>query len=188
VKVTDNRLQGVKLIEPTFYEDTRGYFLESYHADRYAENGLPKVFVQDNHSLSKDTGVIRGLHYRLNPAAQSKLVRVSAGAIYDVVVDIRIDSATYGQWEAFELSVNNKLQLFVPAGFAHGFCTLHPHTEVQYKVDSYYSSRYDRGILWNDADIGIVWATANPVLSENDSRHPPLKDAEINFHFSEGSK
>lgn len=169
----EGRLSGVKLIEPAVFEDARGYFLESYQAIRYAEIGLPRIFIQDNHSLSKEAGVIRGLHYQLNPEAQSKLVRVTAGAIYDVVVDIRQGSPTYGQWEGFELSADNKRQLFVPTGFAHGFCTLVPNTEVQYKVDRLYSKKHDRGILWNDPAIGIKWPTTQAILSE--------KDADIRF-------
>lgn len=173
----------MKLIEPAVFEDARGYFLESYQAKRYAENGLPQTFIQDNHSLSKEAGVIRGLHFQLCPEAQSKLVRVTAGAIYDVVVDIRQGSPTYGQWEGFELSADNKRQLFVPAGFAHGFCTLVPNTEVQYKVDRLYSKEYDRGILWNDPAIGIQWPTTQPILSEKDAVHPVLASAKHNFKY-----
>lgn len=176
-------MSGVNLIEPTVFEDERGYFLESYQAIRYAEIGLPQVFIQDNHSLSKEAGVIRGLHYQLSPEAQSKLVRVTAGAIYDVVVDIRQGSPTYGQWEGFELSADNKRQLFVPTGFAHGFCTLVPNTEVQYKVDRLYSKEHDRGILWNDPAIGIKWPTTQPILSEKDAVHPALANAEHNFKY-----
>jgi len=179
----EGRLSGVKLIEPAVFEDVRGYFMESYQAIRYAEIGLPRIFIQDNHSLSKETGVIRGLHYQLNPQAQSKLVRVTAGAIYDVVVDIRQGSPTYGQWEGFELSADNKRQLFVPTGFAHGFCTLVPNTEVQYKVDRLYSKEHDRGILWNDPAIGIKWPTTQPILSEKDAVHPVLARAEHNFKY-----
>ena len=179
----ESRLSGVNLIEPTVFEDERGYFLESYQAIRYAEIGLPQVFIQDNHSLSKEAGVIRGLHYQLSPEAQSKLVRVTAGAIYDVVVDIRQGSPTYGQWEGFELSADNKRQLFVPTGFAHGFCTLVPNTEVQYKVDRLYSKEHDRGILWNDPAIGIKWPTTQPILSEKDAVHPALANAEHNFKY-----
>ncbi len=183
MKVTEGRLAGVKLIEPTVLEDARGYFLESYQAIRYGEIGLPQIFIQDNHSLSKEAGVIRGLHYQLCTEAQSKLVRVTAGAIYDVVVDIRQSSPTYGQWEGFELSADNKLQLFVPVGFAHGFCTLVPNTEVQYKVDRLYSKEHDRGILWNDPAIGIKWPTTQPILSEKDAGHLVLAKAEHNFKY-----
>jgi dTDP-4-dehydrorhamnose 3,5-epimerase len=157
--------------------------MESYNYKRYTESGIPAVFVQDNHSLSVEAGVIRGLHYQLNPAAQTKLVRVTAGAIYDVVVDIRRGSPTYGRWEAFELSAENKRQLLIPPGFAHGFCTLQRNTEVQYKVDQLYSAEHDRGIAWNDPDLGIRWPTDRPILSDKDSRHPRLTEADNNFIF-----
>ncbi|MFC4599686.1 dTDP-4-dehydrorhamnose 3,5-epimerase [Cohnella hongkongensis] len=174
-------LKEIKVLEPVVFEDIRGFFMESYNKKTYENLGIRIAFVQDNHSLSAEAGVIRGLHYQLHPQAQSKLVRVTAGAIYDVVVDIRTGSPTFGQWEGFELSAENKMQLFVPAGFAHGFCTLVPNTEVQYKVDRLYSKEHDRGILWNDPEIGIVWPTSNPILSEKDAGHPVLALAERNF-------
>ncbi len=131
--------------------------------------------------LSVEIGVLRGLHYQLNPKAQTKLVRVVSGAIYDVAVDIRKKSSTFGQWVGVNLSEANKRQLLVPQGFAHGFCTTEPQTQVLYKVDEYYSPLHDRGILWNDPAIGIDWPTANPILSDKDQKHPLLKDAEVNF-------
>ncbi|XID96185.1 dTDP-4-dehydrorhamnose 3,5-epimerase [Paenibacillaceae bacterium WGS1546] len=176
-----SKLSGALLIEPDVFEDARGYFMESYQTERYAALGIPNVFVQDNHSLSKEAGVLRGLHYQLHPQAQSKLVRVTAGAVYDVVVDIRSGSPTFGQWEGFELSERNKKQLFVPAGFAHGFCTLESNTEVQYKVDRLYSREHDRGIRWDDPKLAIGWPTRTPILSEKDAAHPLLDQAEINF-------
>jgi len=157
VKVTEGRLPGVKLIEPAVHRDHRGFFLESYSRKRYAEMGIGHAFIQDNHSLSEAAGVIRRLHYQKEPCAQTQLVRVTAGAVYDVVVDLRRGSPTYGEWEGFELSADNMRQLLVPRGFAHGFCTLVPSTEVQYKVDSLYSAAHDRGIAWNDPALGIVW-------------------------------
>ncbi|MFD0716742.1 dTDP-4-dehydrorhamnose 3,5-epimerase [Paenibacillus sp. GCM10027626] len=181
--IKDTQLPGVKLIEPAVRGDHRGFFMESYNESKFAENGLHLQFVQDNHSLSVEQGVLRGLHYQLNPKAQSKLVRVVAGAIYDVVVDIRQDSPTYGQWQGFELSAANKLQLLVPRGFAHGFCTLSPNCEVLYKVDALYSPEHDRGIAWNDPALGIVWPTDRPILSEKDAKHPTLAAAEINFTY-----
>lgn len=176
-------MKDIKVIEPVVHEDNRGFFMESYNKEKFTDFGAGVVFVQDNHSLSKEAGVIRGLHYQLNPQAQSKLVRVTAGAIYDVVVDIRQGSPTYGQWEGFELSADNKRQLFVPTGFAHGFCTLVPNTEVQYKVDRLYSKEHDRGILWNDPAIGIKWPTTQPILSEKDAGHLVLAKAEHNFKY-----
>ncbi|MFC5401770.1 dTDP-4-dehydrorhamnose 3,5-epimerase [Cohnella soli] len=186
MKVIESRLQGVKLIEPAVHEDERGFFLESYHVDRYAANGIPQYFVQDNHSFSKEVGVLRGLHYQLEPRAQSKLVRVTAGAIWDVVVDIRQGSPTYGQWESFELSAANKRQLLVPQGFAHGFCTIATNTEVQYKVDCVYSKMHDRGIAWDDAKLAIQWPVLFPILSNKDANHPTLEEAENNFVYRIG--
>jgi len=183
MKIVETKLPGVKLIEPVVFEDSRGFFMESYNFRKFGELGISVTFVQDNHSLSKDKGVLRGLHYQLNPMAQSKLVRVTAGAIFDVVVDIRQGSPTYGQWESFVLSAENKLQLFVPRGFAHGFCTLEPNTEVLYKVDNYYSPEHDRGIAWNDPALGIPWPAEHPILSEKDARHPRLAEAENNFRY-----
>ncbi|GFN32786.1 dTDP-4-dehydrorhamnose 3,5-epimerase [Paenibacillus xylaniclasticus] len=183
MKVTETRLPGVKLIEPAVFGDHRGFFTESYNEQRLAEFGITHRFVQDNHSLSVEAGVLRGLHYQLNPKAQTKLVRVTAGAIYDVVVDIRRGSPTFGQWQGFILSAENKRQLLVPQGFAHGFCTLVANCEVQYKVDEYYSPENDRGIAWNDPALAIDWPTNSPILSDKDGKHPVLADAEINFDF-----
>lgn len=175
------KLDGVVLIEPKVFGDNRGYFMETYNKHVFDSLELDFDFVQDNQSLSSDTGVIRGLHYQLNPKAQTKVVRVLSGAIYDVAVDIRKNSTTYGQWVGVILSEYNKRQLVIPKGFAHGFCTIVPNTIVAYKVDGFYSSDHDRGIAWNDPEIGIDWPTNNPILSEKDSGHPLLKDAEINF-------
>lgn len=172
---------GVVVIEPTVFEDSRGFFMESYNAQAFKNAGIDMLFVQDNHSLSCDAGVIRGLHYQLEPKSQTKLVRVVAGAIFDVVVDIRKSSSTFGQWYGVILSESNKRQLLVPKGFAHGFCTLVDQTQVVYKVDEYYSPEHDRGIVWNDAAIGIDWPVNNPILSAKDEKHPVLKEAEINF-------
>lgn len=183
MKVIDAKLPGVKLIEPAVFGDQRGFFMESYNEQRFAEHGITHRFVQDNHSLSSQAGVLRGLHYQLNPKAQTKLVRVTAGAIYDVVVDIRRGSPTFGQWQGFLLTADNKRQLLVPQGFAHGFCTLAPNTEVQYKVDEYYSLEHDRGIAWNDPALAIDWETSSPILSDKDGKHPVLADADINFEF-----
>lgn len=181
MKVNSTKLSGVYIIEPAVHGDHRGFFMESYNSERLADKGISYVFVQDNHSLSVETGVIRGLHYQLNPKAQTKLVRVTAGAIYDVVVDIRRKSSTFGQWIGVELSADNKKQLLVPQGFAHGFCTIAPNTEVLYKVDEFYSPECDRGILWDDPALGIDWPTDSPILSAKDMKHPLFQDAEINF-------
>lgn len=183
MKITTTKLQGALLIDPAVFGDNRGFFMESYNARSFSENGISMAFVQDNHSLSAEAGVLRGLHYQLNPQAQTKIVRVIAGAIYDVIVDIRRGSPTFGQWQGFILSANNKRQLLVPKGFAHGFCTLNPNTEVIYKVDALYSPEHDRGIAWNDSELAIDWPTNNPILSDKDTRHPSLKDAEMNFAY-----
>lgn len=181
MKVTPLKLLGASLIEPIVHTDNRGFFMESYNQNLFGENQLNYSFIQDNHSLSKDAGVVRGLHYQLNPKAQTKLIRVLSGAIYDVIVDVRKNSPTYGQWMGVILSEHNHRQLLVPKGFAHGFCTLVPDTEVLYKVDDYYSPEHDRGILWNDPELAIDWPISNPILSEKDQNHPLLKNAELNF-------
>lgn len=181
MKVTSLTLEGAKLIEPVVHGDHRGFFMESYNEKLMHENGIKHNFIQDNHSLSAEPGVLRGMHYQLNPKAQTKLIRVISGSIYDVIVDIRKDSPTFGQWQGFILSDANKRQLLVPQGFAHGFCTLAANTQVIYKVDEYYSPEHDRGIAWDDPSLNIDWPVSNPVLSDKDTRHPLLKDAEFNF-------
>ncbi|WP_010276859.1 dTDP-4-dehydrorhamnose 3,5-epimerase [Paenibacillus senegalensis] len=175
------KLEGVYLLQPTAHEDSRGFFVESYNAKTMADLGIHHQFVQDNHSLSVDAGVLRGLHFQLNPKAQTKLIRVLAGVIYDVVVDIRRQSPTFGQWVGVILSSTNKRQLLIPKGFAHGFCTLAPHTEVLYKVDEYYSPEHDRGIAWDDPALNIDWPVFKPILSEKDQNHPVLSEADNNF-------
>ncbi|MFX3632155.1 MAG: dTDP-4-dehydrorhamnose 3,5-epimerase [Candidatus Pristimantibacillus sp.] len=179
----NTHLLDIKLIKPAASEDHRGFFMESYNPSILKMYGISIGFIQDNHSLSVEAGVLRGLHYQLNPNAQTKLVRATAGAIYDVVVDIRHGSPTFGQWQGFILSASNKRQLLVPQGFAHGFCTLVPNCEVQYKVDALYSPEHDRGIAWNDPALAIDWPTSTPILSDKDGKHPLLADAEINFVY-----
>jgi dTDP-4-dehydrorhamnose 3,5-epimerase len=181
MKLLSTKIPDVCIIEPAVFGDHRGFFMESYSTSKFKELGINVSFIQDNHSLSAEAGVLRGLHYQLNPKAQTKLVRVIAGAIYDVVVDIRKNSPTFGQWVSVILSGANKRQLLVPKGFAHGFCTLVPNTEVLYKVDEYYSPEQDRGIAWNDSALAIDWPCTTPILSEKDTKHPLLKDAEMNF-------
>jgi len=181
MKVTSSKLRDAVLLEPIVHGDHRGFFMESYNEQVMLQKGLNYHFIQDNQSLSAQPGVLRGLHYQLAPKAQTKLIRVIAGAIYDVILDIRKESPTYGHWEAYILSEYNHRQLLVPKGFAHGFCTLVPNTQVLYKVDEYYSPEYDRGILWDDPSLGIEWPTSNPILSEKDTKHPLFKDAEMNF-------
>jgi len=176
--VEDTAIPGVKIITPRKHGDHRGYFSEVYRQDALAKAGLSLDFVQDNHSLSAQTGTLRGLHFQAPPFAQDKLVRVLRGAILDVAVDLRASSATFGRHVAVELSAANWRQLLVPIGFAHGFCTLEPDTEVFYKVTNYYSAAHDLGLAWDDAALGIVWPVngQTAVLSDKDRRLPALKD------------
>lgn len=178
-------IAGVVVVTPKIFRDERGFFSESYSKRTFDAAGLVYDMVQDNHSLSIDVGVIRGLHYQMNPKAQTKIVRVVRGSIFDVAVDIRKGSPTYGQWIAEELSAEKGNQLVVPKGFAHGFCTLEPNTEVMYKVDEFYSPEHDRGIRWSDPDLNINWPTKTPILSDKDESAPTLKEAENNFVYEE---
>ncbi|WP_077329105.1 dTDP-4-dehydrorhamnose 3,5-epimerase [Virgibacillus siamensis] len=181
MNIIETKLPGVLIIEPAVFEDNRGFFMESYNQNKFAEKGIQNQFVQDNHSLSAAKGVLRGLHYQANPMAQAKLVRCTRGEIFDVAVDIRKDSPTFGQWTGITLSAGNKKQLLVPKGFAHGFCTLTENVEVMYKVDAFYSPEHDKGIRWNDPDIAVDWPVDEPILSEKDQHQPFLSEADINF-------
>jgi dTDP-4-dehydrorhamnose 3,5-epimerase len=181
MKILETKFPEVKIIEPKVFGDHRGLFMESFNRNGLINQDINFEFIQDNQSLSVEAGVIRGLHYQLSEKAQTKLVRVLTGAIYDVVVDIRQSSPTYGDWYGVILSEENKRQLLVPKGFAHGFCTLVPNTNVFYKVDEYYSPEHDRGILWNDPEIEIDWPVSNPILSDKDSKNPVLKLADNDF-------
>lgn len=179
MQVTALAIPEVLLVKPVRHGDSRGFFSETYNRRAFEAAGVVGEFIQDNHSLSGTKGVVRGLHYQLPPFAQDKLVRVIRGAILDVAVDIRRGSPTFGKYVEAELTAENGHQLWIPKGFAHGFCTLEPNTEVIYKVTAYYAPAHDRGILWNDPDIGIKWpvATADVVLSKKDTEHPRLRDA-----------
>ncbi len=179
MKIEASVLADVLMITPKRFGDARGFFSETYSKPAFAAAGLRIEFVQDNHSYSAAPGVVRGLHYQLPPAAQDKLVRVVRGAILDVAVDIRRHSPTFGRHVALRLSADAGNQALVPAGFAHGFCTLEPDTEVLYKVSVPYAPDLERGILWNDPNLGIDWpvdATA-AVVSDRDLVHPRLRDA-----------
>jgi dTDP-4-dehydrorhamnose 3,5-epimerase len=173
----------VKLVKAKRFGDARGFFSEVYKKAAFAEAGLHAEFVQDNHSKSEKAGTIRGLHFQLPPYAQDKLVRVTRGRIFDVAVDIRRGSPTFGRHVAVELSADNWLQLYLPAGFAHGLCTLEPDTEVLYKVSAVYAPQCDAGILWNDPDLGIEWPVdaRDAILSDRDGKLPRLKDARVLF-------
>ena len=174
---------GPVLVASRRFGDHRGFFVESYSARDFAALGIADVFVQDNHSRSEQAGTVRGLHFQLAPHPQAKLVRVLRGAILDVAVDIRRSSPTYGQHVAAELTAENGHQLYVPAGFAHGFCTLVPETEVAYKVTDYYAPDCDRGIAWDDPDLALPWPFAAEAvqLSDKDRRAPRLRDIPVAF-------
>jgi len=182
-------IPDVLLILPTRHGDERGFFSETYRKDLLAQAGFDKEFVQDNHSLSRHRGVLRGLHFQIPPFAQDKLVRVVRGAILDVAVDIRKGSPTFGKHVAVELSAENWKQLLIPAGFAHGFCTLTPETEVLYKVTSPYSPEHDKGLAFNDSELAINWPfpESELILSEKDRRHPPLHALPDHFHYGSNS-
>jgi dTDP-4-dehydrorhamnose 3,5-epimerase len=182
--VKEYPLAGLKLITPPKFGDNRGFFSETYNAQMLAELGIEERFVQDNHSLSVEKGTVRGLHYQNPPHAQAKLVRVSRGGILDVVVDIRRGSPTYGQHVAEELSAGNWSQLYIPIGFAHGFCTMTADTELQYKVSDYYAPASDAGIMWNDAALGIPWPDfAGAQLSPKDLALSRFADLDTPFGY-----
>lgn len=183
MKIIETKLQGVLLIEPEVFGDHRGWFSETYNKCIFQENNVDINFLQDNHSFSAQKGTLRGLHFQLNPKAQTKLIRCTKGSILDFAVDIRDGSPTYKQWISVELSEKNKKQLLVPKGFAHGFITVTDNVEVQYKVDEYYSRENDRGIRFDDPEIGIKWGIENPILSEKDLKAPLLKNSDCNFKY-----
>ncbi len=176
-------LPGVLLIEPTLFHDNRGFFLETYREAAYRKAGIDARFVQDNHSLSISKGTIRGMHYQLNPKAQTKLVHVVAGAITNYVVDIRQGSPSFLKWIKVTLSAENHLQLYIPQGLANGFITERENTEVVYKVDQEYAPDYDRVFAWNDPEIGIDWGVDTPVMSDRDRSAPLFARAEHNFTY-----
>jgi len=170
------------VVKPNVFADERGFFLESYSAAAFAQIGLDKtVFVQDNHSLSRTKGVLRGLHFQRPPFSQTKILRVTRGAIYDVIVDLRPSSPTYRKWQGFELSTDNFLMLVVPQGFAHGFCTLVADTEVLYKVDCVYTPSHDGGVRWDDPTLCVDWPVKDPTLSSKDQQLPLLADMNSPF-------
>jgi dTDP-4-dehydrorhamnose 3,5-epimerase len=182
-EVVSTEIPDVKIVTPKKFGDHRGFFSEVYNARAFREAGIDLDFVQDNHSLSATVGTLRGLHFQSEPFAQDKLVRVPSGKILDVAVDIRRSSPTYGRHVAIELSAQNWRQLLVPVGFAHGFVTLEPDTEVMYKVTNYYSAPNDLGLAWDDPDLGIDWPfpPGEVVLSDKDRKHPRLRDLHMIF-------
>ena len=189
IKVTETKLMDVKIIEPAVFGDHRGFFTESYSKEAFNEVGITFDFVQDNHSLSVEAGVIRGLHFQKGEAAQTKLIRVVSGAVLDVIVDIRKGSPTYGKSEGYILSADNQRQLLVPKGFAHGFVTLTPNVNFLYKCDNYYSAEADAGIAFDDPALGIDWPLdlSKAILSEKDKQHPTLATFEKENPFIYGT-
>lgn len=178
MNIIETRLPGVLVIEPKVFGDPRGFFLESWNRQTFADHGLDMEFVQDNHSRSSK-GVLRGLHYQLN-APQGKLVRVVSGAVFDVAVDIRRSSPHFGQWVGHELTAENQRMMWVPPGFAHGFLVLSDTADFLYKTTAYYAPQWDRGIRWDDPDVGIAWPLETaPSLSGKDREQPRLADAEV---------
>ncbi|MSP57991.1 MAG: dTDP-4-dehydrorhamnose 3,5-epimerase [Flavobacteriaceae bacterium] len=168
-------LPNLLLIKPTIFEDHRGHFFENFREDVLSQFGVKDAFIQDNQSLSH-RGILRGLHFQSNPYAQGKLVRVITGAVLDVALDIRRDSLTYGQFVAIELSAANKLMLYIPPGFAHGFATLQNDTIFTYKCSQYYHPLSEGGVLWNSPSLAIPWQLENPILSDKDSQLPDFSD------------
>ena len=182
MKITETGFEGLYIIQPKVFSDSRGYFFESFKLETFLMAGIPFNPVQDNESRSV-YGVIRGLHYQLNPFAQAKLVRVVVGKIYDVAVDLRKNSMTLGKWYGVELDSENKTQFFIPKGFAHGFSVLSDIAVIQYKCDNLYQPQYEKGISVKDPDLKIDWLIENiePVISNKDQNRPRFRDAEMNF-------
>jgi len=184
MKLIETGIPGLVVVEPEVYGDSRGFFMETWNSDRYGACGLPDRFVQSNISRSA-AGVIRGLHYQ-HPCAQGKLVSVLEGRVYDVAVDIRSDSPTFRQWAGVELSASNHRQLYLPEGFAHGFCVLGDSALLSYLCTTQFNAEYDAAIAWNDPDIGIEWPIENQSLSERDRKAPRLRDVPVDHlpHFA----
>lgn len=174
MKVTAGGLNSVLVLEPRVFRDGRGHFFESWSRDRYAEASIEEEFVQDNISFSR-RGVLRGLHFQ-NPDPQAKLVSVPQGTIWDVAVDLRMDSATFGRWTGWELSAENGKQLYVPVGFAHGFVVISDTALVSYKCSNSYSPQHERALRWDDPELGIAWPTSDPILSRKDAEAPLLRE------------
>ncbi len=175
MEIIETHIKDLLIIKPRVFEDTRGYFFESYNTDVFNKHGINATFVQDNQSLSH-TGVLRGLHFQAPPFAQGKLVRVIKGAVLDIAVDIRKNSLTYGQHVAIELTEENKTMFYIPEGFAHGFSTLRDHTIFSYKCTNVYNKDSEGCVLWNDCDLKINWNIDNPILSDKDLKGAPFKE------------
>lgn len=176
MEITERKLSGVFEIQLAPIRDERGFFMRSFDAGIFEKAGLQRNWRQENHSRSERQGILRGLHFQFPPYAETKLVRCIRGAVLDVFVDLRPQSPTFCQWDCLELSEDNKKMIFIPRGFAHGFCTLTPESEVLYKVDNVYNRDHEGGLLWSDPGLAIQWPTTTPILSEKDSRNMTLRD------------
>ena len=185
MKIDETKLKDLIVIHPDVFGDNRGWFTESYNKQKYLALGIDNNFIQDNHSYSKEVGTLRGMHFQIGEFAQSKLIRCIRGRLMDICVDLRKDSPTFLQWDAIELSEENKLQLFVPKGFAHGFVTLTENVEIMYKVDAFYSKEHDSGIRYDDPQLNIAWQSILPnvefILSDKDKQLKLLRELELNF-------
>lgn len=180
-KITELSLPGVKILEPDYFEDFRGYYCETYSSRTLAGHGIDTVFIQDNHSYSIKKGIVRGIHYQNAPKPQLKLVRCTRGRVMDYVVDLMSDSPNYKKWIAVELSAENRKQIWIPRGYGHAFITLEDNCEVQYKVDQWYYPEYDRAIAYNDPEIGIDWGTDDVIISQKDTVAPTLAESDCNL-------
>lgn len=185
MKLIETKLSGVVIIEPRVFGDSRGWFMESWSTAMFLDNGLGYNFEQDNHSYSAQKGVLRGIHFQNGQASQAKLVRVTQGAVLDVAVDLRKNSPTYKQWISVELSASNKRQILIPRGFGHAFLTLTENVEFLYKADNPYNSSADRGIRWNDPELGIDWGITQPMLSDKDANAPLLVNSDCDYVWGE---
>ena len=183
MNIIKTEIEGVVIVDLKVFGDNRGWFAETYSKEKFHQLGVDVEFIQDNHSFSAQKGVLRGLHFQQPPMAQTKLVRCTRGEILDVAVDIRKGSPTYKKWVAVKLTEENKRQLLVPKGFAHGFVTLTDNVEVHYKVDEYYSPENDRGIRYDDPEINVDWGVEDPIMSEKDLKAPLFKDCDIDFVY-----
>ena len=181
MQAVKTKLDGVYILEPIVFGDSRGWFMETWSVEKMRDAGFEYNFVQDNHSYSSKKGVLRGIHFQKGEASQAKLVRCVKGAVLDVAVDLRKSSPTYKKWIAVELSAENKWQLLIPRGFGHGFVTLTDEVEFLYKADNLYNAAADRGIRWNDPDLAIDWGINHPIVSEKDANAPFLKDSDCDF-------
>jgi dTDP-4-dehydrorhamnose 3,5-epimerase len=183
MKITETTIPDVKILEPKYFQDDRGYYCETYSKQTLSEFGINDIFVQDNHAYSKKRGIIRGIHFQNNPQAQTKLVRCVVGSVMDFAIDLRKGSPTYKKWISVELNKENHKQIYIPKGFGHAYITLTQESEVLYKVDNFYFPNLDRAISYNDPEIAIDWGNDAPVISQKDTRAPFLKDSDINFIY-----